>query len=181
MKTRLEDLIATADRQLASRSYDASIDTYRMALGEPGAEEAGVAERLEAACRARDGVRGIVHAVEPPVPPEEPPADPPAAPREDPEPAPPQIDPEPEPPPKPIEERPEEQAIEPPTFQLVEPEPFTMERPERQQEFQLEVEKLSILNPTPPAEAPDLTGTTARLLIAFGIFIAVVSWAYCAR
>lgn len=54
MRTRLEDLIATADRQLASRSYDAAIDTYRTALAEPGAAEAGVAERLEAACGARD-------------------------------------------------------------------------------------------------------------------------------
>ena len=60
MKSRLEDLIATADRQLASNSYDAAIDTYRTALGEAGAVEAGVDSRLQAACRARDEARGVV-------------------------------------------------------------------------------------------------------------------------
>ena len=60
MKSRLEDLIATADRQLASNSYDAAIDTYRTALGEAGAVEAGVESRLQAACRARDEARGVV-------------------------------------------------------------------------------------------------------------------------
>src|ERR1700684_4356701 len=118
MRTRLDDLIATADRQLASRSYDAAIDTYRTALGEGGAAEAGIEERLEAACRTRDEARGIVRPVEPPAPPkvetaeppEEPPADlrmepkpsltalsridpeqAPAGPRMDPEPAPPAV------------------------------------------------------------------------------------------
>jgi TonB family protein len=58
MKSRLDDLIATGDAQLLSRSYDAAIDTFRTALAEPGAAEAGVARRLEAACRVRDAARG---------------------------------------------------------------------------------------------------------------------------
>jgi hypothetical protein len=60
MRSRLEDLIVTADRQLASRSFDAAVDTLRTALGEPGAIEAGVEDRLEAARRARDESCGIV-------------------------------------------------------------------------------------------------------------------------
>src|SRR5580704_1462136 len=91
MRSRLDDLIATADRQLASRSYDAAIDTYRTALGEPGAAEAGVEELLESACRARDDARGIVRPPPPTVEitamPVETPAAVPAEPRPEPVPA----------------------------------------------------------------------------------------------
>jgi len=162
MRTRLEDLLATADRQLASRSYDAAIDTYRTASMEPGAAEAGVEELLGAACRARDEARGIVPPVEPPDPPEE----------EPPAPAPPLVDVQPEvpPPPQPqpvVESRP----VEPPSFQLLEPEPYMERRPV--QEIPLEVEKLSILHPTAAPEEPDEPQYMLRVIIAVLIFVAV--------
>jgi hypothetical protein len=170
MRTRLEDLLATADRQLASRSYDAAINTYRTALTEPGAAEAGVEERLEAACRVRDEARGIVRQEEPPAPPEEAPE---AAPV--PEPAPPVVDIQPEPRPEPapepapepvIESRP----VEPPAFALLEPEMFETRA---SREYPLEVENLSILHPTPAPEEPEDSQVLPRLAIAALIFIAV--------
>jgi len=161
VRTRLEDLIATAERQLASRSYDAAIDTYRTALSEPGAAEAGVEERLEAACRARDEARGIVRPMEAPMPPApSSPSPPPAlemAPR--PAPAPPAASsppplgmaPPPVPAPQPVEPF---RTIEPPTFQLLEPEESMMERRGRQ-DFEQDIEKLSIVDPQPLPEDRD--------------------------
>src|SRR5580692_9264012 len=121
MRSRLDDLIATADRQLASRSYDAAIDTYRTALSEPGAAEASVEELLEAACRARDEARGIVRPPPPSVAiaaiaPVETVAEMPVEPRPEPEPSPPQ--------PAAIDEKPRE----PPRFLLVEDDPAMLER-----------------------------------------------------
>jgi len=198
MRTRLEDLIATAEAQLAAQSYDAAVDTYRTAMGEPGAEEAGVAARLAAACQARDAARGVP-APEPPVeeppvpmaaappeapvetqgtPPEQPArswrfrtVSPPAAPMETrvapPEQAPPDPPAAP-PPPAETDDRP----IEPPAFQLIEDDPSMLERPRRRYEEPPEVEKLSILDPTPlPAVSPQQQG--ARLFLAALIFFAV--------
>lgn len=216
MRSRLDDLIATADRQLASRSYDAAIDTYRMALSEPGAAEAGVGDRLEAACRARDEARGIVRPVEAPAPPKVemamPPAAPPgelrmdaepslpAVPRIDREPRPAELrrdleppaelrtDPEPPPaesriapelePPQVVDSRP----IEPPSFHLIDDDPLLLESTDweqyREQYPTLEVEKLSILNPTPLPEEPDESQVGARILVAALIAIVVVVVAY---
>ena len=164
MRTRLEDLLATADRQLGSRSYDAAIDSYRTALAEPGAAEAGVEDRLEAACRARDEALGIVRPVEPP----------PRAEPEAPESAPPPVDVQPEPP---AEAPPEpmigSRLVEPPAFELLEPEPYERRGP---REYPLEVERLSILDPIPaPPEEPDSSGSLFLLKIAVAalIFIAV--------
>lgn len=178
MRSRLEDLLATAERQLAARSYDAAIDTYRTALAESGATEARVEELLEAACRARDEARGIVRAVGPPAPPVEPPVVEMAVP--------PPIEPAPVPvpaPPAPVDGRP----IEPPAFHLIEDDPSILyeddpsilERP--RQDRYAEIDVLSILDPTPAPKAPDLAGTGARLLIAFVIAMAVVLVAYYAK
>jgi hypothetical protein len=136
VRTRLEDLIATAERQLASRSYDAAIDTYRTALSEPGAAEAGVEDRLAAACGVRDEVRGIARPVEAPAPP----------------PPPIEIAPPLAPAPQPVERF---RTIEPPTFQLLEPDEATMmERPGRP-DYRQDIEKLSIIDPQPLPEERD--------------------------
>lgn len=174
MRTRLEDLIATAERQLASRSFDAAIDTYRTALSEPGAAEAGVEERLDAACRTRDEARGIVRPVEAPAPaapaPPAPlmppaqevaPADIPAAPPQ-------RVEPKPEPAPQPVEPF---RTIEPPSFRLLEPdEAEMMDRPDRQ-DYQQDIEKLSIIDPQPLPEGRDLF--VLRVGIAALIFVFV--------
>jgi hypothetical protein len=191
MRTRLDDLIATAERQMASHSYDAAIDTYRTALGEPGAVEAGVEQRLERACRVRDEERGVVRFAEAPAPPLPLVASMPAPP---PEPRV-ELDPEPEPAcaPQVFDDRP----IEPPSFHLVEDDPSMLERFGRK-EYPLEVEKLSILerprrdryieydvrsilDPTPQPDARDPRGAATRLLIAMLIAIAVVLVAYYAK
>jgi hypothetical protein len=146
MRSRLEDLIATADRQLASRSFDAAIDTYRTALSEPGAVEAGIAKRLEAACRTRDAALGVVRPVEqPPELPEAPPAPLPELPVVEMT-----KEPRPElPPPELVDNRP----IEPPSFHLIEDDPPVFERPQPQSYES--PEPLSILDPKPPAEEVD--------------------------
>jgi hypothetical protein len=173
----LEDLIATAERQLASRSYDAAIDTYRTALSEPGAAEAGVEERLAAACHARDEARGIVRPVEapalpaPPAPPSQEiaplpaqeiaPADIPAAPPQ-------RVEPKPKSAPKPVEPF---RTIEPPTFRLLEPdEAETMERRDPQ-DYRRDIEKPSIIDPQPLPEGRDLF--VLRVGIAALIFVFV--------
>lgn len=136
MKSRLEDLLATADRQLAAGSYDAAIDNYRTALGEPGAGASRVAEKLAGACR----VRGIV----PPTP--ETPAPAPveapvvAAPTEQ------MVEATVEPPPA-------QQAIEPPSFQLLE-DNAALQASRRDEYPYVEVKPISILNPTLPPETP---------------------------
>jgi len=136
VRTRLEDLIATAERQLASRSYDAAIDTYRTALKEPGAAEAGVEDPLAAANGVRDEVRGIARPVEAPAPP----------------PPPLEIAPPLAPAPQPVERF---RTIEPPTFQLLEPDEATMmERPGRP-DYRQDIEKLSIIDPQPLPEERD--------------------------
>src|SRR5580698_2493280 len=121
MRSRLDDLIATADRQLASRSYDAAIDTYRTALSEPGSGEASVEELLEAACRARDEARGIVRPPPPVVEIATPPVERaiPLEPQPEPEPAPQAV----------LDDSP----IAPPRFSLVEDDPAMLEKfdPER--------------------------------------------------
>jgi hypothetical protein len=171
VRSRLEDLIATAERQLASRSYDAAVDTYRTALSEPGAAEAGVAERLDAACRVRDEARGIVRPVEAPAPPLEvaallPPlieiaAAPTLVPLE--------IASPPAPVPQPVERF---RTIEPPTFRLLEPdEAEMMERCDRR-DFQQDIEKLSIIDPKPPPEERDPL-LLMRVAIAALIFVFV--------
>ena len=216
MKSRLDDLVATADRQLASRSYDAAVDTFRMALGEPGAAEAGVGERLEAACQARDAARGFVRPVEAPAPPKvemaAPPVETPAEPRVEREPALPaepqvkhepalpgvlRIDSEPAPaepgmdlepaPPEPgmdLEPAPALQAaadcrpIEAPSFHLMEDDPSMLERVDRERRPPLEVEKLSILDPTPLPEMPGEPHFAARIILALGIFLVVCGLAF---
>jgi hypothetical protein len=171
MRSRLEDLIAGADRQLASRSYDAAIDTLRMALGEPGAVDAGVEDRLDAACRLRDDARGIVRPAPPPPlsvsPPEADAAvivEPSAVAR---------VEPETEPAPPILDERP----IEPPRFLLVEDDPPLLERPGREPYPVLEVEKVSILDPTPLPEEPDPM-ILARVAVAALIVVAVIVVAF---
>lgn len=142
MKSRLEDLLATADRQLANRSYEAAIDNYRTALGEPGADEAGVQAKLDAACRMRDGARGIA----PPT------MDAPVSVALEPvviaaaEPA---VEVTIAPPPAPADETP----IEPPSFQLIEDNPAFLEGPRRGNDY-VESPPISILNPTLPPETP---------------------------
>jgi hypothetical protein len=159
--------MATADRQLASRSYDAAIDTYRTALGEPGAAEAGVEARLEAACRIRDEARGIVRPVEPSAPPApEPPktevAELPSEPlveqrvelklapelalKTAPEPAL-KLTPQPAPARLAAVNRP----IEPPSFHM-EGDPPLLESYDHEGSGMLEVERLSILDPRPLPE-----------------------------
>jgi hypothetical protein len=142
VRTRLEDLIATAERQLASRSFDAAIDTYRTALSEPGAAEAGVEERLTAACRARDEARGIVRPVVASAPP---------APSPPPPPPPIEIAPPPAPAPERVKPF---RTIEPPTFRLLEPEESIMEGRGRQ-DYQHDFEKLSIVDPQSQPEDRD--------------------------
>ena len=61
--SRLRDLIATADRQLAAQSYDAAIDTCRTALTvtadeDTAAERSDIESRLQQANLARDRARG---------------------------------------------------------------------------------------------------------------------------
>jgi len=161
VRSRLEDLLATAERQLAARSYDAAIDTCRTALNEPGAAEAGVQERLGAACRVRDEARGIVRPVEAPAlpveiaaPPVEPPAETPA-------------DPEPPPAPLPVEPF---RTIEPPSIKLHQPDVVaTIERQDFP-DYQLEVEKLSILHPSPAPEDEE-NGSLPMKQIALAILI----------
>ena len=149
MRSRLEDLIATADRQLAGRSYDAAIDTYRTALLEPGAADAGVEQQLETACRARDEARGIVQPAPPVIVETAAPAVEPTA--------------EPEPAPPTEAATADDRPTDPPAFPLI-------ERPERK--YPLEVERISILNPEPLPEDPDpLIG--ARILVAVAIFLVV--------
>ena len=134
MKSRLEDLLATADRQLAAGSYAAAIDNYRTALSEPGADEAGVQAKLDAA-------RGIVRpSAEAPAPI---PAEPPAV-----------VAMEPAvealiEPPAPVEQIP----IEPPAFQLIDDNPAILERPRRETSY-VEPPPISILNPQLPPEKP---------------------------
>jgi hypothetical protein len=178
----LEDLIATADRQLASRSYDAAIDTYRTALGEPGAAEAAVAERLEAACGARDLASVAMRGAGRPEPPR---VDPepvrPEQPRIDPEPTPvePRIDPKPEPPaePPPDPETPPtpmavERPIEAPLFRLIEDDRSMLESPSRGQ-YPMEMEKLSILDPNPLPEEKGDPMLMVRIAVAAVIAVAV--------
>jgi hypothetical protein len=247
MRSRLEDLIVTADLQLASRSFDAAVDTLRTALGEPGAAEAGVAGRLEGACLARDEARGIVRpapmqpiaevapiAVEPiaevqaapmavgriaevqvaPIAVEliaevqvspmavgriaevqaapiavEPIAEVQAAPAAverlaEVQAAPMAVEPIPEvrvaPAPQPVlAPRP----IEAPRFLLVEDNPSMLERPGRERQPLLDVERLSILDPTQPREPEreiDLDKVT-RMIVALGIFILVCGLAFFLR
>jgi TonB family protein len=63
MDGRMRDLISTADRQLASKSYDAAIDSYRTALGQiaddAAALRADIEGRLEAAIRAREASQRV--------------------------------------------------------------------------------------------------------------------------
>ena len=195
MRSRLEDLIVTADLQLASRSFDAAVDTLRTALGEPGAAEAGVAGRLEGACLARDEARGIVR----PAPMQpiaevapiavEPIAEVQAAPAAverlaEVQAAPMAVEPIPEvrvaPAPQPVlAPRP----IEAPRFLLVEDNPSMLERPGRERQPLLDVERLSILDPTQPREPEreiDLDKVT-RMIVALGIFILVCGLAFFLR
>jgi hypothetical protein len=140
MKSRLEDLLATADRQLATRSYDAAIDNFRTALAEPGAADAGVQARLDAACRIRDEARGIAP---PPLEEALPPA--PIAVK-------PVVEVAAAPVPQPLAPA-EQTAIEPPSFELLEDNPAL--RASRRDEYPyVEVQPISILNPTLPPETP---------------------------
>ena len=169
MKSRLEDLLATADTQLASRSYDAAIDTYRTALDEPGAAEAGVGEKLEAACRARDEARGIVRPEPAPAPAAVEIATPAVESL-----APPRVQ-ELAPPPAagpPVEYPP----IEPPSFDLVEDSPS---RPELYRgEQNRDVKKLSILDAAVLPEEDGGLPYLARLGVAALIALATVLVVY---
>ena len=176
MGSRLDDLIATAGRQLASQSYDAAIDTYRTAAGEPGAAEAGIEEKLAAACRARDAARGVVRPVEPPPPPAAPVVEMAAPPIE--LPAQSQPEPKPEPEPAPVVAS-DDRPIEPPAFHLIEDDPPILERPRRDRYAEIDVR--SILDPTPAPEESESTGTAVRILIAVAIAAAVVLVAYYAK
>jgi hypothetical protein len=174
MRSRLQDLIATADRQLASRSYDAAIDTYRTAMGEPGAVEAGIQEHLEAACRTRDAALGVARPVEPPP---EMPAPPPAPLPEPPvvEMTEPDVESRPTPlPPAVVDDRP----IEPPSFHLIEDDPPIFER--AQPHSYEGPEPLSILDPKPPAEEVDALWM-ARIAVAALIVIAVCVVVFLAK
>ena len=165
MASRLDDLVITGDRQLASQAYEAAIDTYRTALSEPGAVEAGVEDRLKAACRARDTARGVVPPAEPPAPPD---VEEVGAPVETP--AAPQVEPEPElePAPPAVDDRP----IEAPAFHLLEDDPSMLERTERPE--YVESKPLSILDPTPPPPEPDPM-FFARIVVA-----GLIGFAVCA-
>ena len=64
LEGRVRDLVSTADRQLASRSYDAAVDTYRTALAEvsggaAAAVRAEIEGRLAAALQARDTAQRV--------------------------------------------------------------------------------------------------------------------------
>jgi len=173
MRSRLEDLIVTADRQLASRSFDAAIDTLRTASSEPGAAEAGVEERLESAYRARDEALGIERPAPPPVVEIAPVA-----------PVPLELPVEAVPVPQPIaEEVVDDSPIEPPKFQLMEDEPFMIERPEHEQYPKLEVERLSILHPNPaPEPEPEVNPEAMkRVVLAAVIALVVVLAAFYLR
>ena len=165
MRTRLEDLIAAAERQLASRSYDAAIDTYRTALSEPGAAEAGVEDRLAAACRVRDEARGIVRPGGAPAPPA--PSPPPPPPLE--------IAASPSPSPLPVEPF---RTIEPPTFQLLEPDEAELMERRGRQDYRQEVERLSIIDPKPVQEERDplflMRVGIAALIFVFVCLIALM-------
>ncbi|MEI9974404.1 MAG: hypothetical protein WDO73_21580 [Ignavibacteriota bacterium] len=169
MRSRLEDLIATAERQLASRSYDAAIDTYRTAWNEDGAA-AGVESRLDAAYQARDEARGIVRRVEVLMPPPMPAPVPDIEAAAHPDTAPPPPSPAPV-----IDARP----IEPPSFSLIEADDYTLARAERR-EYPLEVERLSILHPTapPPASETPEGVALARLAVACVIAVSVIVLAF---
>ncbi|HEX3744642.1 MAG TPA: hypothetical protein VHW09_11955 [Bryobacteraceae bacterium] len=159
MTSRLEDLLATAERQFAARSYDAAIDSYRTALGEPYAAEAGVAELLAKATRSRDEARGVAPAEMPAVAVEEAPPLPACE-----EPAPTAVI-------APVAERiVEEKPIAPPTFQLLQSDRDYAEQQDA--DLRLEVEKLSILNPSAPPESTDQLAS-ARLIVALVIAAAV--------
>ena len=175
MKTRLEDLIATAERQLASRSYDAAVDTYRTALSEPGAAEAGVEERLDAACRTREEARGMVRPVEapaplmPPAPPAPPaqeiaPADIPAAPPQ-------RVEPKPEPAPQPVEPF---RTIEPPSFRLLEPDEAEMMDRRDPQDYRQDIEKLSIIDPQPLPEGRELFALRVGIAALIFVFVCLL-------
>jgi len=170
VRTRLEDLIVTAERQLAARSYDAAIDTYRTAMSEPGAAEAGVEERLDAACRVRDEACGIVRPVEAPMPPAPSPP-PPAqeiAPADIPVAPPQSVGPKPAPARQPVEPF---RTIEPPTFRLLEPDEAEMMDRRDPQDYRRDIEKLSIIDPQPLPEGRDLF--VLRVGIAALIFVFV--------
>jgi len=179
MRSRLEDLIATADRQLTARSYDAAIDTLRTALAEAGAVEAGVEERMEAVLRARDEARGIVRAAPPPPAPVVEMAE--AAPIVEAQ-AEPQSEPEPtRPPVVPF------RTIEPPRFASVQDDPARLERFDREQYPMLEVERLSILHPTaapdpePEPDTHDRSWMLKRMVLAAVIAVAVCLIAICIK
>jgi hypothetical protein len=166
MRSRLEDLIATAERQLASRSYDAAIDNLRTSLSEPGAAEADVEARLVAACRVRDEARGIVVPIQVPIPA---PAIEQAVET--------QLNVQREPELAPLAPPPivDEPPIEPPSFSLIAADTYTFERPQQEQkQYQMEVEKLSILDPKPLPEGPDpllFTRIAVAALIAATVFL----------
>jgi hypothetical protein len=184
MASRLEDLLTTGDKQLASQAYEAAIDTYRTALGEAGAAEARVEARLQDACRARDAARGVVPRREPelPAPPQpemaaapaepkvEKPAEPPAPPQAEMAAAPvqPKLDLPAEPPAPATDDRP----VEPPSFQLIEDFPPALERPERSEYVAPKL--LSILDSTPPAKEPD------QALIMRIVLAAIIALLVCA-
>jgi hypothetical protein len=165
MASRLEDLLSTGDKQLASRAYDAAIDTYRTALGEAGAAEAGVEARLQAACEARDGARGVVRPPEP-EPPAAPQAETAAAPVEPP------AEPKVEMPAEPSAPVADNRPVEPPSFQLIEDYPPALERPEPPE--YVEPKPLSILDTTPPPEEPD------QALIMRIVLAAIIALLVCA-
>lgn len=160
MKSRLDDLLATAEMQLASRSFDAAMDTYRTALTEPGAGEAGVPSLLAEARRLRDEARGVAQSAEPPAPPVETPAEQAASPAQ------PRI--EPEPAPAPEDYRP----IEPPAFHLIEDDPSMIESSRRGQ-YVPDVEHLSILDPTPLPEEEPGPSPLARIVLTLLIVLFV--------
>jgi hypothetical protein len=169
MRSRLDDLLANGARQLASESYEAAIDTYRTALGEQGASEAGVEELLESACRRRDEARGIVPPPEPVAAPAlsrvgEPVESPAAAPAEQP----PQLEPDPVPQTVVVDP-----TIEPPRFLLAQDAPSILEEC-RREPYHMEVERLSILNPKPLTNEFDPASGT-RAAIGVLIFIALVA------
>ena len=165
MKTRLEDLISTAERQLASRSYDAAIDTYRTAMGEPGAADAGVGEKLEAACRARDEARGIVRPAPASVAVEiaPPSVESPVPPRADPRPAPARA-----------EEAPaKNEPIKPPSFYLVEDDPSRPELYRKEQNLDLQKILDTALQPEESGGLPFLGRLVVAALIAAATVLVV--------
>jgi hypothetical protein len=166
MASRLEDLLTTGDKQLASLAYEAAIDTYRTALGEAGAAEAGVEARLQAACEARDAARGVVRYREPepaPVPPQ---AETAATALE--LPAEPEVQIPAVPPAPGADSRP----VEPPSFQLIENYSPALERP--QPSAYVEPKPLSILDSTPAPDGPD------QAMIMRIVLAAIIALLVCA-